>query len=312
MTKLELETKKELEGVRNKRLLCSDVSFKSIFLREHYALIKLITIITHYKEFNKIKEIIPGYEVEPYYLNGKVNKSDMIVKLDNKNFINIEVNYRHEKTVLARNMIQVFRIFGGVEESGMGDKELVKLKVAQININTFSNSNGKIIEKGFFMNSEGKKMEIISDMVTFWNLDIVKCHKILYNNIDKIDKLPILVRWGALLYTDTRDIEAISKIIGDVLLTKEEKEMFIGRIKSANDNDRIIQDWMVERNNKLKEENIINTAREEGMEEKTFDVIKNMLKEKASYEFISKVTDKSIEEIKKIEKIEKNIDIALD
>ncbi len=85
--------------------------------------------------------------------------------------------------------------------------------------------------------------------------------------------------------------------------------MFIGRIKSANDNDRIIQDWMVERNNKLKEENIINTAREEGMEEKTFDVIKNMLKEKASYEFISKVTDKSIKEIKQIEK---NIDITLD
>ncbi len=54
MTKLELETKKELEGVRNKRLLCSDVSFKSIFLREHYALIKLITIITHYKEFRYV------------------------------------------------------------------------------------------------------------------------------------------------------------------------------------------------------------------------------------------------------------------
>ena len=47
-------------------------------------------------------------------------------------------------------------------------------------------------------------------------------------------------------------------------------------------------------------------SREEGIEaginyEKT-ETIKNMLKEKANYEFINKVTGKSIKEIKEIEK----------
>ncbi len=79
------------------------------------------------------------------------------------------------------------------------------------------------------------------------------------------------------------------------------------RIKSADDKDRIIKDWMVDRNNRLKEYNIACTAREEGMEEGIKEVIKNMLT--ASYEFISKVTGKSVEEIKQIEK---NIDITLD
>ena len=38
------------------------------------------------------------------------------------------------------------------------------------------------------------------------------------------------------------------------------------------------------------------------MEEKTISIIKEMLKEKSSYEFISKITGKSIKEIKEIEK----------
>ena len=41
---------------------------------------------------------------------------------------------------------------------------------------------------------------------------------------------------------------------------------------------------------------------EKGMEEKTISIIKEMLKEKSSYEFISKITGKSIKEIKEIEK----------
>ena len=41
---------------------------------------------------------------------------------------------------------------------------------------------------------------------------------------------------------------------------------------------------------------------EQGMEEKTISIIKEMLKEKSSYEFISKITGKSIKEIKEIEK----------
>lgn len=45
----------------------------------------------------------------------------------------------------------------------------------------------------------------------------------------------------------------------------------------------------------------LKNARAEGMEETLIDTINSMIKEKATYKFISKVTGKSIEEIKKIE-----------
>ena len=41
---------------------------------------------------------------------------------------------------------------------------------------------------------------------------------------------------------------------------------------------------------------------EKGIEKNKVDIIKEMLKEKSSYEFISKITGKSIKEIREIEK----------
>ena len=39
------------------------------------------------------EEVLTGYELEPYKLNGKVNKSDMLVKIGDNYFLNIELNY---------------------------------------------------------------------------------------------------------------------------------------------------------------------------------------------------------------------------
>ena len=46
----------------------------------------------------------------------------------------------------------------------------------------------------------------------------------------------------------------------------------------------------------------IEQGMEQGIEKNKVDIIKEMLKEKSSYEFISKITGKSIKEIKEIEK----------
>ena len=52
--------------------------------------------------------------------------------------------------------------------------------------------------------------------------------------------------------------------------------------------------------NQMKE--TFNQGMEQGIEKNKVDIIKEMLKEKSSYEFISKITGKSIKEIKEIEK----------
>jgi len=289
--------------------LCGDVIFKAVFLRETNVLLKIIYDITDINETMHFEEVITGYELEPYKLNGKVNKSDMLVKLGNNYFLNIELNYQHESNVLRRNMIQLFKIFGQITESGMSDKEIYLKKVGQLNFNTFSNTNNKELQRGFYTDDEGN---IISDFLTFWNVDIVKCYKMVYNDIVNVHKLPKTVRWGAILYTDINNPDYenfIKKVIGDDLLTMEEKDKLINRINETKNNKRIIQEWMVEENNRLREANILNTAREDGIEQgikqgaksKELEMIKHMLKENTDYNFISKITGKTIEEIKKIE-----------
>ena len=116
---------------------------------------------------------------------------------------------------------------------------------------------------------------------------------------------------------DVHDIEMIEKIIGDDLLSMEKRTKLIASITDVVDNTRILQDWMIEENARMKYEGQMAYAREEGMaqgikegieqgieqgsEKNKKEVIINMLKEKADYNFISKVTGKSIEEIKRIE-----------
>ena len=133
----------------------------------------------------------------------------------------------------------------------------------------------------------------------------------LYNDIENAHKLPKLVRQGAILYTDINNdegIEFIKKVIGDDLLTMEEKDKLINRINETKNNKRIIQEWMVEDNNRLREANILNTAIEDGIEQgielgaesKELEVIKKMLNKNTDYEYISEITGKSIDEIKEI------------
>lgn len=101
---------KEKERMQGEIKLCSDVVFKSIFIRETEVLLRMIYDITGLSEVFSFEEVITGYELEPYILKGKVNKSDMLLKLGDNYYLNIESNYQHEKNVTFRNMIQLFRI----------------------------------------------------------------------------------------------------------------------------------------------------------------------------------------------------------
>ena len=82
-----------MQQTKTKIRIYHDVVFKSIFLREKEALITMIQDITGIdKKLNKEK-IITGYELEPYTIKGKVNKSDMLVSIAKNNYLNIEINY---------------------------------------------------------------------------------------------------------------------------------------------------------------------------------------------------------------------------
>ena len=47
----------------------------------------------------------------------------------------------------------------------------------------------------------------------------------------------------------------------------EEKEKLVTRINEVKNNKQIIQEWMVAENNRMREENVLRTAREDGLKE---------------------------------------------
>ena len=126
-----------------------------------------------------------------------------------------------------------------------------------------------------------------------------------------VRELPKEIRWGAILIEN--DIGVISKILGEDMLTMEEKENLLNTMKEVSNDEGIYTEYLAREFSKLKEVNQLYHAREEGLAEghklgqaegassKELEVIKNMLGEKADYNFISKVTGKTIEEIKEIE-----------
>ena len=70
----------------------------------------MIYDITNISETMEYEEIISGYELEPHMIDGKVNKSDLLVRINKRYFMNVEINYKHQRNVLVRNMIQLFRM----------------------------------------------------------------------------------------------------------------------------------------------------------------------------------------------------------
>ena len=85
----------------------------------------------------------------------------------------------------------------------------------------------------------------------------------------------------------------------------EEKKEFLDNVRAANRDEELVAAWRSERNERWKRESIENGMRAEGLKEgeekEKASIIKSMLNEKIDYNTISKVTGKTIEEIKEIE-----------
>lgn len=276
-----------------------DTIFKATFIRRQEVLIKMIRDVFEIEDDINNPLFIVGYELVPHSKRGKSYKSDILIKLSDDSYISIEMNKRVGNDILSRNIIQMSRIYAQINKSGDKDNIISKRTVMGLNINTFKTFTGKPVEKISLCETETGM--IVSNLLSFCNIDVALCRKLVYNlGIEKVSKA---IRWGAII--TSKSIKEISSILGDDILSMEEKEKFLNTIKEVNDDERVLEDWMWEEHYRLKEIDERNTAlqegREEGIEDNKKEVIINMLKEKSDYEFISKITGKTIDEIKEIE-----------
>ena len=277
--------------------LSYDVIFKAVFMKEKDVLLQMIKDILEIDNDIKIEDtmVMPGFEVEPFNALKKTFKTDILIKLNDDTYVNLEINKRNNSDILSRNILQVSRIYSNILDKGVGIKELSFKRLKQLNLNTFSTYTGKEIEHIALCEIESGK--VVSEIMRFCNVDIAKCAKRTYN-VD-IERLSKGIRWGAVIKSES--IEEMEKLLEGDMLSMEKKEKFLETVKEVNKDPKIIEEWIFEDNARLDYEGGIEYAKSEGKEESKIEVIKNMLKEHINYDLITKITGKTKEDIKLIE-----------
>ena len=289
-----------------------DVIFKYLFVTEPNIFTKILVKAFDIKEAAKDAMVMAGYESISGKYNGKNNRCDILIRINPKNYINIEMNSNSDNSVLERNLLQIFRICGQVVKKGESYKELKHYRIILLNLNKSKKSNkdeiiidedDNGINKYVFYNL--KTAMVASNLVTIYQVDVEKCKHLLYNN-NEINETPLLARLGAI--SDEYKISRIMDMLGDAI-TMDEKNKLSKILEDINDNDTIVQNWIFEENARLKYEGDMETSfndgielgKEEGIESSKLEMIKNMLKENYEYESISKISGKTIDEIKEVE-----------
>ena len=156
----------------------------------------------------------------------------------------------------------------------------------------------------------------LSNNFNIMNIDIAKCYDLVYNN-NNLEEISDLEKWSGII--GCKYLEDIKSILESGLLEMEEKEKFLNDIKEKSKDKDVLEGIKFEDNMeyrfKLVEEDAYERGLEQGLEQglekgleqglvkNTIDIIKSMLDNNISNEIISKVSGKSIEEIKEIEKM---------
>ena len=278
--------------------LSYNAMFKAVFSNNKVILSKLIEAILEHSYINiDIKDkdfIIKNNELPIDNYNDKQLICDYIIKLDNVNDLNIELNRKQYPGVVERNMTYSFKIYYEHFNRGNEYSEFKKYNLIQVNFNKFKNPNSKSINKYYLLDANDSK-NFLSKSICIINIDIEECYNLVYNNTCK-EEISELEKLAAILYCDY--LEDISSILESVRLDNMEKEKFINDINNASKDKNNQEAIKLEDNIEYRFE----LTKEEALREKTIDVIKNMLKKNYDIKEISDITGKSTNEIKEIEK----------
>lgn len=208
--------------------LSNDKTFKKLFLEKQDILLQIINDILDIKS-EEIEKIL-GYDMIPDNLKDITYYEDILIKLPNKIYVGIEMNNPSPRDELHKHMVDLSRIQPGIYETGKITNELTESKIHYLNFNKTSNPSGRELEK-YALCSE-KTGKIKEDSFIIYDVDINKCYELA----DKqgIEKASKLVRWGAIMLSTS--IKEIDTLLGDAMLTKEQKETFLNATRELNNN----------------------------------------------------------------------------
>ena len=228
--------------------------------------------------------------------HGKV--IDLNVKIGANLLIDVEVNTSSYEVVMDRNELYLEKLHTLSFEVGEEYQVYKSKYIYQLNLNAYPYEDKHVGERVAMM-YDVKNHKVFNSRRKIYIKNLVYYRNKYYNNgklkSDEIFMAALTSRSFSELYNIMSNI-----ISGDKL------DKFIKDVIDMSSEWISIHEWEKEKMDKLVLEKVkevgLRDGRKEGLEQAKLETVKNMLDNKLGYELISKVSGKSIEEIKKIEK----------
>ena len=277
-----------------------DYMFKGIFMND---LDLLKEFIISQLEFNfDLKECkirLLNNELPKENKNEYKKTIDLYVSIDNKVFVEIEINRELFKDVKMRNYLYGNKLYTMLLEQGEDAKTLNDKTFIQINLNVKDVN----IDKGdaFIVPYDIRNKEVyIKNSITI--LKYLEYYRKKFYNDNNLSNSDM---WLVMLTSET--FEELYELTG-YIMNDEERDKYIRKVIGMSKDNFILHEWEKEKLEQLVEAERRRNALaegfeegvEEGIEQNKLEVVINMLNENLNMELISKVTGLSEKEIIKI------------
>ena len=233
-------------------------------------------------------EIIDNKELTRELINDKTAILDVRAKTEDGAQIDIEVQLTNQHNMDKRTLFYWGKLFNEKIAKGEDYKNLKK--VITINILDFDYIYSDKFHTKFHLWEDEEKDYMLTDLVEIHFIEVSKFNRLEKKNL-KQDRLQ---RWLTFFNNDISEekLKELMKMDTDIKRAEE-------RLDYLSSDEKTIEIYKAREKSLHERANMINSAKDEGK----IEVIKNALKEGLGLDIISKITGKSIDEIKEIKKV---------
>lgn len=305
--KINLNCLKELDKKLPLINLTYDITFKSVFQRNKHLLKDYLSTML---DVNIKSSKITFLNSELYKENKNEYRKiiDLYLSLDNKMFIDIELNKTPFEMVIERNNLYLNKLSSMLLETGDNIKKLKQYHLYQINLNAHKSDEGNS-QFVIPFDIENKKIYPIKQKVIIKSLET---YKKLYYTYGKRSRKVI---WNAALAAKTfTELYTLLKQI----LNKQDLQKFMKDVINMSKSKFVLHAWEKEKLDALVLENAkeyglkygrkeghkqgIKEGRKEGIKSSSIKIAKNLFNMKMDIHDISKATGLSLKELKLLNK----------
>ena len=238
------------------------------------------------------------------------NEVDLLLELDNKKKINIEISTDVTQGIIDRNVVFLSKVHSKNIEYGMKNYEEIYPSI-QINLVSHKINKKEIIERYYIRNEEG---EILTENFRIDYIDMAKAIDVCYNEVNKKEKI---IKWCQLIMSNKKDEFEKTLKESNIMSEKAKKKLSTDVEKISEDEDTVIiytklSKWEMEHNTIIKEaqmakENAEKALKEgmqkgieQGINKRNIEIAKNLLLKNIDVEIISETTGLTKEEVEKL------------